>query len=201
MGLADKLSRRRQCPVCRTQINTRLRATCLLCKICDTYLEFVEADDRLVAMDPATVSPRHTFAAALPWTDVGFGVQFPGGLVHPMVQLTDKMLNKREGVRVLEAKWPACCCVCGGPATRAERLGRTVLIPRALGIFNVGTKQLVLTADGVPHCSNHSGGFLFDRVLFDSHDTDGDSSFGILFRWLSYRNEFRKMNPWPWSKF
>ncbi len=199
MGLADKLNRRRECPVCHGLVNTLLRSSGLLCKSCDTYFSLVE--DKLVPMDPKTVSANHDFAAALPWKDVGAGVTFPGGLAHPMVQLTDALTTKRDGVRVLDAKWPDGCCVCGLPPARRQRLAREVLIPREWGILNLGSKQLTLVADGVPHCAAHSGGVAFDRVLFASHNTGGEMSFAILFRWLGYRIAFRKLNPWPWSKY
>jgi hypothetical protein len=200
MGIADKLNRRRECPVCRGLVNTRLKSLGLLCKSCDTYLDLV--DDKLVPMDEKTLKSSHEFAAALPWKDVGGGVTFPGGIAHPMVQLTDMLTTKRDSKsRILDAKWPDYCCVCGGPTARRQRLARAIIIPREWGMLNLGSKQITLVADGVPHCAEHATGIVFDRVTFDSHNTGGDMSFAIKFRWLGYRNAFRKANPWPWSKF
>ena len=197
MGMMDKLSRRRDCPVCRTLVNTRIRSTELLCKKCSSYLRLQQ--DVLVTMDPGTVLPEARFAAPLPWRDVYGGVTLPG-ISLPMAQLTESMLTKKGGTRILDAHWPEQCCVCGKPATRRLNFTQTVHVPRTFGILSLGQKTLRLMARNVPHCDEHSDGVCFGYVPFDSHGTGIELGFGLRFRWLAYRDDYRKLNPdkWPY---
>ncbi len=193
MSLGDKLKGRKVCPVCKGPVDTVLVPDALLCRTCDTYLEMVDGALRPIAED--CVAPRHVFGAPTPWRDLR-AVTFPGLIAPLPALLTDLALEKRAGVRLLEAQWPNGCCVCAGAAVRKERQARVVIIPREWGIFNIGTQRVTLVADGIPHCAEHSGGVVFDRVSFAI--TAGDPAFGLVFRSLGYRNKFRKLNPWAW---
>ena len=200
MGLFDQLNRRRECPGCHGPVNTLMKTSGLLCKRCNSYLDFVA--DKLVQMDPKTVSATPTFGAALPWKDAQFGVQFTGAIMAPAAQMTDALMTRHESMRILEAQWPDGCCVCGRAATRRLRLAREVLIQRySKSGLNIGKTQLTLVADGIPHCAEHSAGIAFGQVGFDSAKSGEPILFGILFCWLGYRNAYCKQNPWPWPNY
>jgi hypothetical protein len=99
----------------------------------------------------------------------------------------------------MEADWPKTCCVCNRPADQGEQIATSVKIPWNFGILNLGEKKVTLVAKDVPHCREHQKGAAFDRIEMIS---DGRSMpFGLKFRSLAFRNEFRKLNPWPWPKF
>ena len=201
MSLFDKMNRRRECPGCHGPVNTLLKTSGLLCKRCNSYLDFV--DDKLVLKDPNTVSATPAFGTALPWKDAQFGVQFTGAIMlSPVAQMTDTLMTRHGDMRVLEAQWPDCCCVCGRTATRRMRLAREVLIQRyAKSGMNIGKTQLTLVAENIPYCAEHSDGVAFGQVWFESAKTGEQTFFGILFRWLGYRNAFYKQNPWPWPNY
>lgn len=194
MGALDKLRGRMACPVCNGPIDTVLRSSALLCKGCDSYLEV--ADGALRRMPDNRLDGAPAFGAPTPWSDLR-AVTYPS-YAAPAAQLSDMALTKNKGARRLEAQWPEGCAVCGKPATRRERVARVVIIPREWGIFNIGSQQLTLVAD-VPHCGEHSGGAVFERISFGVGLDD--PQFGLCFRSLAYRNAFRKLNPWPWRKF
>jgi hypothetical protein len=195
MGLADKLRGRQPCPVCSGPVDT-VGPREMLCKKCDTYLELAEKTLRPIPED--RVAKNYVFGVPTPWKDVR-AVTFPGGFSAPAAQLTDLVLTKKTGIRVLEAQWPAGCCVCGKPSSHNERHGREVIFPREWGIINLGSQKATLVADGIPHCGEHSEGAVFDRVSFAI--LGSDLAFGLLFRSLAYRNAFRKLNPWPWPAY
>ncbi len=67
MGMMDKLSRRHDCPVCRTLVNTGIRSTELHCKKCSSYLRLQQ--DVLITINPGPVLPEARFGAPLPWRD------------------------------------------------------------------------------------------------------------------------------------
>jgi hypothetical protein len=194
LGIADKLRGRKSCPVCDGPIDTATKSSALLCKGCDSYLDLVEG--ALQRTSENKLDSHHVFGTPTPWTDLR-AITFPT-IFAPMVQLTDLALTKKAGVRVLDARWPDGCCICGKPATRRERQARVVIFPREWGIFNIGSQKATLVAD-VPHCGEHAGGAVFDRVSFAI--LAGDPDFGLCFRSLAYRNAFRKLNPWPWRRF
>jgi len=197
MGLADKLARRRECPVCHGMLNTVLATSGLLCKHCNSYLQLV--DDQLVLMPETTLAGIPFFGAAVPWKDVVSGrVTMAGGLVHPMVALTNLMTSTNDGVRVMAAQWPEGCCVCGAPAQRLQELTQAVSVPRSWGILVLGDRTVRLVAS-VPHCLEHEGGASLDYIPF--HYQGHQMGFGIKFRWLGYRNAFCRLNPWPWSLY
>jgi hypothetical protein len=193
MGLADKLKGRKACPVCKGPVDTVLVRDAMLCRTCDNYIEMVDGVLERIPND--RVAQGHVFGAPTPWTDLR-AVTFPSVIAPLPVLLTEMALEKKAGVRPLDAQWPAACCVCGGAAVRYERLARVVIIPREWGILNIGTQRITLVADGIPHCAEHSGGAMFDRVAFAV--SAGDTAFGLVFRSLCYRSKFRKLNPWPW---
>jgi len=195
MGLGDKLRGRQACPVCKGPIDTVAVPKALLCKACDTYLELVDGGLRRIPED--RLESGHVFGAPTPWKDIR-AVTFPTVFAALPTQLTELALAKKAGIRLLEAQWPAGCSVCGQPATRHERQARVIVIPREWGIFNIGSQKITIMADGIPHCSEHSGGAVFDRIAFAV--SLADPAFGLNFRSLAYRNAFRKLNPWPWSR-
>jgi hypothetical protein len=181
------------CPACGTILGKSLGTARTLCSSCGDYAWFGEKTLR--AEDPATVEALPLFAAPLPWTDMRAPTF--GALVHPVAALTDMILTKKAGVRLVEARWPDGCCVCGKPATREETISQQVgFTPPSGGVMAGGQKEATVVARGVPHCAEHQGGARFERVLsFGDLDL---MTLGLFFRSYGYQIRFRKQNPWKW---
>jgi hypothetical protein len=47
--------------------------------------------------------------------------------------------------------------------------------------LSVGDQQATLVANGIPHCTEHSGGVVLNRVFFAN--AGGVTAFGLCFRW------------------
>ena len=189
----DKLRGRQACPVCSGPVDTVLTSSDMLCKGCDTYLEAAEGKLRPIPDD--RVYERHVFGAPTPWTDLR-AVTFPTIKFSSDDYISDLIMTKKAGVRVLNAHWPSGCCICGKPSSRLERRTRVIVFPAGQGVLNVRDQEVTLVADGIPHCNEHTGGVEFDRIDFAI--TGSDPGFGLVFRSLFYRNAFRKLNPWDW---
>jgi hypothetical protein len=181
------------CPFCHTSIKAYTGdAKNLLCGGCGAYLNADE--DRLVSIETERTPETPFFAAPTPWTDV-FNVVSPGvplSFDDYLRGTIEELIEKKAGVRLLGAHWPDGCCVCGQPATRKDGLAVKV---KLAGRFR--DTSVTLVASDIPYCAQHKDGIAFDRVSFDSPGLD--MGYGILFRSLSYREAFRRMNAWQWA--
>ena len=185
------------CPVCLVPMKADFGdATNLLCVGCGTYVDV--KGDRLVPADLNKVSEeaRFGFATPTPWKDIRNGTFDTINLATSAQDFAQdklqELLMKDHGTRVLDARWPTGCCVCGKPATRTMPFAKRVTF-----VAKTFDEKATLLAPAVPYCKDHSDGIDFDRVSFASR---GDHhSFGIRFRSLAYREAFRKLNPWPWA--
>jgi len=187
------LVKRGTCPCCGAPIAPGLGASSMiLCTRCGDYLEI--AGKNLRQMDTHASTQRPAFAAPTPWADMQ-AARHGGALALSAANaLTDMILTKKEGVRVLEAQWPAGCCVCGKPATREQRIAeRFVFTPP--GLIRVTDKEVTVVAQGIPLCAEHQDGAAFGPVLLPG----ASMPLGIMFRSYAYQIQFRKLNPWKWQ--
>lgn len=167
----------------------------MLCPNCGDYLEVVEK--KLRQMDPTLVTPHCQaglgFAAPTPWTDMQ-APRYAAISFDKESALTELILTKKEGTRILDAKWPTCCCVCGKPPTREETTtARFIFSPPGLIRCD---KEAVVIAKGIPHCAEHKDGAQFERAMFSTPEQE--TIVGLFFRSYTYQIQFRKLNPWKW---
>ena len=192
MGFIDKLLGRKPCPNCARPVGSVSGGK--VCHYCDTYL--TKAGDAVVPMANDFVADRPWFAAPLPWPDVR-AVQEGAVLELSAASALARMIGTRdEGVRALNVQWPNEGCICGKAASRTEVIARAVVIPRFKGALNVGDQKVTLVARDIPHCDAHREGVVFGRIM--SLASLVAIPYGLLFRSLAYRNEFRSLNPWKW---
>jgi hypothetical protein len=194
MGLA----KRAPCPVCGETITSSFGFTSLmLCPNCGDYLEIV--DNMLCQMEPTSVSAIPAFAAPTPWADMHAPRVETISFFQwddLVVDATEWALTTKMGARVLDAQWPNVCCVCGAPPTRVERTARTFIFTPP-GLIRVRSKKATMIATGIPHCSEHEQGAVFERAMFS---TPGQTTVvGLFFRSYAYQIQFRKLNPWRWT--
>jgi hypothetical protein len=184
--------KRADCPVCGTPLTKDLGLSDVLCSKCGEYLRF--GDKTLKRLEPDAVALAPAFAAPLPWTDM----QCPtfAALSHPLAALDELIRTKNEGVRVVEARWPEGCCVCGKPAARRETISRQVGYAPPNGLKTRQLKEALVVARGVPHCADHKEGARFERVI--SFGDGGGMTLGLFFRSYAYQIKFRALNPWTW---
>jgi hypothetical protein len=191
------------CPVCQLPLEAmRGDAQNLLCAGCGAYVDV--AGDRLVLTHPNRTQKeaRLGFAAPTPWPEIsgatGETISLATSAQDYLMDKAQELMVRQRGTRVLEAKWPAGCCVCGKAATRTEPFAKKVTYADATKALRPFDQTATLLAPAVPYCDEHHDGIDFDNVRFDSVGTGGTSSYGIRFRSLAYRDAFRKLNPWPW---
>ena len=183
------------CPCCNIALSWGLSIGTGLCPNCGEYLDFDKSKKNLRQADSETVRERPFFAAPTPWDDIisplGSAISLSAASA-----VTDMLLTKKDGIRVLEANWPEGCCVCDKPATREEKIvARYTFTPP--GVIRVGQKQVTLVANGCPHCAEHKNGASFDIARFiNIHQP---SRVGLLFRSYSWQIKFRRLNPWKWT--
>jgi hypothetical protein len=192
MGFFDKLLGRKPCPKCGHALGSVSGGK--LCHHCDTYV--IKSGNALVPMAKDFVADRPWFAAPLPWPDVRAVQEGTVLELSAASALARMVTTKDEGVRQLTAQWPKKCCVCGKSATRFETIAQSVTIPRFKGMMNVGDQTVTLVAPDIPHCGEHGAGVKFGRIM--SLASIIDIPYGLLFRSLAYRDEFRALNPWTW---
>jgi len=161
----------------------------LFCRGCNSYLD--AAGGKLQRTDPARVETEPTFAAPTPWTDIT-NVVYPTIALSAQDAMQDWITTKKEGMRVMEARWPQMCCVCGAAPVRFDSVKREFAKPG-----NIVDTQIIAVAKDVPYCGQHKGGLIFERL--DSATPGQAYGFGIKFRSLPYRNAFMKANPWPFT--
>lgn len=200
------LVREGNCPICDFTLAPTLdtmQNSMWLCPNCGEYLE--KSDNELIQVDTTTMLPKPAFAAPTPWMD----------MMNPMDEedlhlttaadfvkdyLTDVVTNlvlvKKDGIRVLDAKWPEGCSVCGMPSKYREQIGKTFefYLP---GGLQVRKHRTTLVAKGIPCCEEHKRGVEFGPV---NYGIGGPSFIGIFFRSYAYQREFRRLNPWTWSR-
>lgn len=192
--LGDKLRGRAPCPVCARPLDLLLAPANLLCTSCDTYLE--RADGALHPIPEERIEERHVFGAPTHWPDIR-NVTFPTIKFSVDDYLSDLVMTKRSGVKVLEAHWPSGCAICCKPPTRVETVAR-VIVFYGPGLIKIRDQEATVVANNVPHCNEHTGGMVLDRI--DMPGLNVSPAFGLLFRSLAYRNLFRQLNAWPWPE-
>lgn len=182
-----------QCPVCFSSIEAQSgNHQNLLCAGCGTYLD--AKIDQLETIEPWRTTDKPFFAAPTPWPEVRGVVSSTiafSAFDYAQDRLTELMM-KKAGVKLLNATWPAGCCVCGRPATRKDHYVHPVILGG-----QIRDTKATLIANDVPYCSDHKDGIAFDRVLFNS--LGAGISYGILFRSHAYREAFRKLNNWTFA--
>jgi|GEM_PF-1295423 len=192
------LVRRAPCPVCGETIAVNFGFTTLmLCPNCGDYLEVV--DNMLSQMDPTSISSIPAFAAPTPWADMHAPrVETISTFQWDdlIVDATEWALTRKAGARVLDAQWPNVCCVCGAPPTREESMANTFIFTPP-GLIRVRSKQATIIAAGIPHCSEHEHGAVFERATFSTPEQT--TVVGLFFRSYAYQIQFRKLNPWSWT--
>ncbi len=178
------------CPECGGTIETiGSSQQNLLCRGCNSYLD--AGGGKLQRSDPNRVTAEPTFAAPTPWKDVTL-VVYPTISFSVQDAIQDWMTTKKGGVRIMEARWPQACCVCGATSTRFDTASRVFAKPG-----NIVDTQLIGVAKDVPYCRDHKDGLIFERVISATPGASG--CFGIKFRSLAYRNAFMRANPWPFT--
>ncbi len=173
-------------------MDTALAINPLLCKGCETYFNLTNGSLNRVPEDYVAESP--VFGVPTQWSDLRNAR--PGAYMAPIAHLTDLALRKNQGVRLLDAAWPEGCCVCGQTTSRFETQTKNIIFAGS-GKVNIGNNQATLVVSEIPHCAVHSGGVTFGQVRFAL--SADNTAYGLCFRSLKYRNQFRKLNPWPWS--
>lgn len=191
------LVRRGPCPVCGATVAVKFGFTrMMLCPNCGDYLEAVEK--KLRQMDQTLIESTPTFAAPTQWTDMRSPTFETISFFQwddLVTNATEWMLTGKEGVRVMDAKWPGVCCVCGEPPTREETTAQKFVFTPP-GIIRVRSKQATIIAKGIPHCAEHEHGAVFERAMFSTPDQE--TVVGLFFRSYAYQIQFRKLNPWRW---
>jgi hypothetical protein len=187
------------CPVCDNPIEIDFGTeTAILCRHCGQYLEATKRKLRQMNLTQVTAEP--TFAVPTPWPDL-WSVIFRAPSFSTSTEdylkdkLSDALMTKKEGPRLLVANWPPRCCVCGKAPTHAEVIQAAITFTPPARI-RVRGHEATLIAKGIPHCAHHSHGVKFGNVLLGPPRPG--SRFGLLFRSYSYRNDFWKLNPWQW---
>ena len=184
--------KRAECPACGTLLTKNLGESWVLCSKCGDYSSFEAKTLRRV--DRSLVRDVALFAAPTPWPEM----QAPlfSEVRHPVAALTDMFLTKSEGVRLLDAKWPEGCCVCGKPSTREETISQQLGFSAPSGGASRQKKEATVVARGIPHCAEHEGGARFERLI--SFGDEDLMILGLFFRSYPYQIRFRKLNPWKW---
>ena len=178
------------CPACGGAIETMsARDTNLLCRGCNGYLDAGEG--KLKPADPQRIAAEPVFAAPTPWEDLT-NVVFPTIAFSATDKIQDMLTTKSGGTRVMQARWPAGCTVCGRSAVRFDTEVCKLAKPGT-----VVDTEILLVAKDVPYCAEHKKGVKFNRVTTAAPGTD--MGFGLFFRSHAYRNAFMSMNPWRFA--
>lgn len=180
------------CPGCGAAIEVMPFEKPVRCDACQGYWEV--SNRHLVDMPASYVAGAPTFTVTLPWKDTRRG--YAKGISTAMTAkdfVTDKVheaITIRTGPdRILDAVWPAKCCVCGGPVHRSDSIGQTVVCPPDGPIGR--DRQFRIVVPGIPHCSEHKAGVAIG----------GDAiGLSLKFRSYPYRTEFRTLNDWTKSR-
>lgn len=177
------------CPVCSGEIEVMLgKESYIFCKNCGEYLE--AGYKKLWQMDVNHIADDAAFAAPIPWNDLNFATSPTISLPISGPPVDPSLMNKKGPDRILTAKWPKVCCVCGKQAIRKESISEVVIKPPE-GVIKGRDEQITLIAEGIPYCDKHTKGVRFGRII----SLEG---WYLKFRSYAYRNKFREMNPWQW---
>jgi hypothetical protein len=182
------------CPNCGAVL-TRSPAGFSLCSKCGDYAEFGERTARPLAPE----AKGFEYFAPTPWTDMENSIVGAVLRLDPANAILDSLRAKKTEGRVLDARWPAECCVCGAPATRSETISAQVEYQEAKAA--TAMRPILRTrvaASGVPHCAAHENGARFARVS-DFGDRRHRGELGLAFRSHGGQLRFRKLNPWSWA--
>lgn len=181
------------CPVCNSRIQTYFgKESDIACKTCGRYLD--AKNKTLREIDPHRLAERPTYAAPTPWTDID-AARSKTIALSKEDYLSDEILIRKEGARVLDARWPEGCCICGEKATREQTVANTFVYTPP-GVIRVRDKEVTVIAKGVPYCDKHQDGVAFGNTNFGNPPRH--YGFGLLFRSYDYRNKFMQLNPWKW---
>lgn len=184
---------RASCPLCSSEVEVTFgKEAYVLCKSCGEYLE--AADKKLWQMDIVHIANEPQFAAPTPWNDLRLATAPTVTLPSSGPPVDPSLLDRRGQDRILDAKWPKGCCVCGKVAIRKETITQVVIKPPEK-IGRVRGEQITLVVRNIPHCDEHTGGVKFGRI-------PSLEGWYLMFRSYAYRNKFREKNPWewPWTK-
>jgi hypothetical protein len=178
------------CPDCGGTIETMgSRDTNLLCRGCNAYLD--AGQGKLRHSDPQRIEAQPTFSAPSPWSDIT-NVVYSTIAFSASDVISDAFTTRGGGTRLLEARWPAACVVCGGAPTRRDAMTREISKPG-----NIVDTKIMLAAKDIPYCGQHKEGVIFERV--DSATPGASGCFGLKFRSLAQRNAFMRANPWKFT--
>lgn len=185
------------CPVCGTEIEVMMKSGRYL--KCTNCLEYFEAADRtLRQMDETHVADEPRFEVRLPWWDdlhapTGATITIGGPQDYVSDRLQEAIFTRRIPDRTVSASWPKACCVCGSTPTRYEALAQQVNVGPE-GVGGVRDRNVIVRVEGIPYCDQHEKGATFST-------SPGECGRLLIFRSYAYRNEFRRVNPWPiaWS--
>jgi hypothetical protein len=174
-----------KCPLCGNELGmVGYDARYVRCNKCQEYFE--GHDKKLQQMDTQHVADEPQFAAELPWKDLEYAT-YP--IIHFELNdlLFEKLMTKDGAKRILPATWPQGCCVCGEETQREVTVTRLVIKhPEGVAIRD---EEIILIAQGVPHCNKDTDGARFDRI-------SGEKGWYLKFRSYRYRNEFHQLNRW-----
>jgi Zn finger protein HypA/HybF involved in hydrogenase expression len=181
------------CPVCASKIEAFSGdQKNLLCGGCGAYLDV--DGERLVSIERERMAEKPFFAAPTPWPDIrnviSSTIAFSASdFVSDAIQ---DAIAKNAGTRVMEARWPQACAVCGGQPVRRDQYALEIKMAG-----NVRDTRAKLVVPGIPYCGEHKDGIDFAAVGFDSKGHE--RVFAMRFRSHAYREAFRAANPWRWE--
>jgi hypothetical protein len=183
------LPRRGPCPECKWPLQTVGRGQQdVLCPMCCSYFD-AESDRIFLIQDPERIRDEPTYAVPAPWEDLGIVTSPAISLASSFQEAaTESALTTSGKRRIWEPKWPPGCCVCRGSAER-----RIQFIASIVKHHTVIKEEIKIVLVGVPYCGEHDDGVDMKTVMFP--DQAQNMRFGLLFRSLRYRNEFRDLNP------
>jgi ribosomal protein L37AE/L43A len=117
---------------------------------------------------------RSTDGAIVRCAECGAYSRVAGGVLGPIADDFVATAHAFETFLPEAPRWPACCCVCGGAATRGDKMSITfaaeptfeekltahaVVNVASLGTMRVAEHRVNVTERyTVPHCDEHSGG-------------------------------------------
>lgn len=177
----SQASGKANCPFCNHQLSGLAAAGTVRCSSCREFLQVKE--QRLEALDENMITNEPYFPVELPWDDLD-------RVVSPSLGFSPTDFANTFGPpRIIPAIWPPGCCVCGQTATKDENTSMTVI--KSGRFLN---QRFSINANGVPHCTQHSGG------VSVSFDTVGSADSGrapmLLFRSYRYYKSFQRANRW-----
>ncbi len=172
-----------QCPNCGNTISEIPDSEIYFeCQKCESFLWNMKEEKRIEVMDPDFIASEPIFKWVLPWN--GFALP---GVTEAYGVIGGFMLNTNDS-KLLEAKWPESCCICGSAADHQENISKKFRVTpgsKSGLIRSPITKDVSVFVNGIPHCQHHSGGAALKIA----------NPGGVLaFCSLRYYQMFRKLN-------